>query len=92
MRSLSEIRDMFSAKLDSESQDFSAPYPIPTPSEPRLAPMGWEVASSSQSSANSGAGRPPLPMMDIQPMPKKLSMGFAADAYRRLAALSGNKA
>lgn len=92
MRSLSEIRDMFSAKLDSESQDFSSPYPIPTPSERRLAPTGWEVASSIQSSANSGAGRPPLPMMDIQPMPKKLSMGFAADAYRRLAALSGNEA
>jgi hypothetical protein len=28
-------------------------------------------------------------MMDIQPMPKKLSMGFAAQAYQRLASLGG---
>jgi hypothetical protein len=30
--------------------------------------------------------------MDIQPMPKALSMDFAASAYRRLASLSGGSA
>jgi len=42
------------------------------------------------SASGAGGGRPPLPMMDIQPMPKKLSMDFAASAYRRLASLGGN--
>jgi hypothetical protein len=29
-------------------------------------------------------------MMEIQPMPKTLSMGFAAQAYQRLASLGGD--
>lgn len=58
------------------------------------AQRGWEISSSSTTIANSGGekGRPPLQMMDIQPMPKKLSMGFAADAYRRLSSVSGGRA
>lgn len=82
MRSLGEIREFFRAKLD---QDGGAGM---MPGAPVRAP-GWRMQMASASGANSG-GRPPLPMMDIQPMPKKLSMDFAASAYRRLASLGGN--
>lgn len=82
MRSLSEIRERFRAKLE---EGGNPTMPSGAPANP-----GWRVQMASASGA--GGGRPPLPMMDIQPMPKKLSMGFAADAYRRLASLSGGTA
>ena len=90
MRSLSEIRERFRAKLD----DGDAPLnfnslPIPT------ATSRWTATTASWSGGSTGGaggGRPPLTMMDIQPMPKKLSMGFAAAAYQRLASLSGGAA
>ncbi|HWT43020.1 MAG TPA: lytic transglycosylase domain-containing protein, partial [Sphingopyxis sp.] len=84
MRSLAEIRDRFRAKLEDGGKiENMKPF----------APSGCHAeASSSSGLANNGGGRPPLQMMDIQPMPKKLSMGFAADAYRRLASLSGGAA
>lgn len=81
MRSLGEIRDRFRAKLDEGGGPGATPG--------RGAP-GWSVQMASLSGAQ--GGRAPLPMMDIQPMPQKLSMGFAADAYRRLASLSGGAA
>ena len=84
MRSLGEIREFFRAKLEADGGAGMMPgLPAPTSS--------WRMQMASASGAN-GGGRPPLPMMDIQPMPRKLSMGFAADAYRRLAALSGGAA
>lgn len=85
MRSLAEIRDLFRAKLDEGGKDMNF----------KTMPMsGWHAAATSSSglAGGSGGGRPPLPMMEIQPMPKKLSMSFAADAYRRLASLSGGAA
>lgn len=87
MRSLAEIRDRFRTKLEEGGKaENMKPH----------APLGWRAqASFSSALANGdahGGGRPPLQMMDIQPMPKKLSMGFAADAYRRLASLSGGAA
>lgn len=84
MRSLGEIRDLFRAKLEEGGGPGALPGGL------ALAP-GWRMQVASASGAN-GGGRPPLPMMDIQPMPKKLSMDFAASAYRRLAALSGGAA
>lgn len=84
MRSLAEIRDRFRAKLENGGK---------IENMKSFAPAGWHaLASSSSGMANAGGGRPPLQMMDIQPMPNKLSMGFAADAYRRLASLSGGAA
>ena len=84
MRSLAEIRERFRVKLE-EGGKIEKMKPF--------APSSWHAqASSSSGLANAGGGRPPLQMMDIQPMPKKLSMGFAADAYRRLASLSGGAA
>lgn len=84
MRSLAEIRERFRVKLEDGGK---------TENMKPFAPSGWHAeASSSSGLANGGGGRPPLQMMDIQPMPKKLSMGFAADAYRRLASLSGGAA
>jgi hypothetical protein len=84
MRSLAEIRARFRVKLE-EGGKIENMKPF--------APARWHAeASSSSGLANAGGGRPPLQMMDIQPMPKKLSMGFAADAYRRLASLSGGAA
>jgi hypothetical protein len=84
MRSLAEIRERFRAKLEDGGKiENMKPF----------TPGGWHAqASSSSGLAGAGGGRPPLQMMDIQPMPRKLSMGFAADAYRRLASLSGGTA
>jgi hypothetical protein len=85
MRSLAEIRERFRVKLEEGGKiEYMKPF----------APTGWHAQASSSSGLASaaGGGRPPLQMMDIQPMPKKLSMGFAADAYRRLASLSGGAA
>ncbi len=82
MRSVGEIRDLFRAKLDAGG---GAPLPA------AAAPVStWRSAATSFS--GEAAGRPPLPMMDIQPMPRKLSMDFAASAYQRLASLSGGTA
>lgn len=83
MRSLGEIRDRFRTKLDQGGGPGGATGNSYSP--------GWsmQMASASGLGSSGGGGRPPLPMMDIQPMPKKLSMGFAADAYRRLASLGG---
>lgn len=95
MRSLIDIRELFRAKLENDPASMmGAPSPYIPPAAPTPAPMGWEISSASKSQATSGggAGRPPLQLMEIQPMPKKLSMGFAADAYRRLAAIDGSKA
>lgn len=84
MRSLGEIRDLFRAKLEADGgPGMATGLPAPAP--------GWRMQMASASGASSG-GRPPLPMMDIQPMPRKLSMDFAASAYRRLASLSGGSA
>lgn len=85
MRSLTDIRERFRVKLEDGGKAENI----------KIVPSaGWQMASSSSASSAPGAGpgRPPLPMMDIQPMPRKLSMGFAADAYRRLANLSGGAA
>ena len=84
MRSLGEIREFFRAKLDADGGPGAMPM-APTPHP------GWRMQMAS-ASGSGGGGRPPLPMMDIQPMPRKLSMDFAASAYRRLASLSGGSA
>ena len=89
MRSLSEIRERFRAKLDESGEPLN--FNAPSPYAPAYA-YGWTATTAASSNGSTGGGRPPLTMMDIQPMPKKLSMGFAADAYRRLASLSGGAA
>jgi hypothetical protein len=91
MRSLFDIRELFRAKLENGAPPMMG---AAAPLAPMPAPMGWEISTSSNSQAvgGEGAGRPPLQLMEIQPMPKKLSLGFAADAYRRLAAMNGGKA
>jgi Transglycosylase SLT domain. len=82
MRSLGEIRARFAAKLSEDGDTIDlAPY------QP-AAPSRWHAQTASAAAAG-GGGRPPLQMMEIQPMPKKLSMGFAAQAYQRLASLGG---
>ena len=83
MRSLAEIRDRFRTKLENGGKiENMKPF----------APAGWHASASSSSGLAGGAGRPPLQMMEIQPMPRKLSMGFAADAYRRLASMTSGAA
>jgi hypothetical protein len=85
MRSLAEIRERFRVKLEDGGKiENMKPF----------APSGWHAQATSSAGIGGagGSGRPPLQMMDIQPMPQKLSMGFAADAYRRLASLSGGAA
>ncbi|MDZ3831863.1 MAG: transglycosylase SLT domain-containing protein [Sphingopyxis sp.] len=85
MRSLSDIRERFRVKLEEGGKAENMKFALPA---------GWQMSASSRNDAagGSGSGRPPLQMMEIKPMPKKLSMGFAADAYRRLASLSGGAA
>ncbi|AMG76451.1 MULTISPECIES: transglycosylase SLT domain-containing protein [Sphingopyxis] len=80
MRSLGEIRERFRAKLDEDGG------PAALPAGPAAAP-GWQLHMAR--SAGVEGGRAPLPMMDIEPMPQKLSMDFAARTYRRLASLGG---
>ena len=82
MRSLADIRERFRAKLEDGGKAENIKI---------MPAASWQVAASSSASSapGTGGGRPPLQMMDIQPMPRKLSMGFAADAYRRLANMSG---
>lgn len=82
MRSLQDIRERFRAKLD----DGGGPPAGTMPGGAAPAP-GWRMQMAS--SNGSQGGRPPLQMMDIQPMPRKLSMGFAAQAYQRLASMGG---
>jgi len=83
MRSLAEIRDRFRVKLENGGKiENMKPF----------APAGWHASASSSSGLAGGGRRPPLQMMEIQPMPRKLSMGFAADAYRRLASMTGGAA
>lgn len=81
MRSLSEIRTLFAAKLAEGGK---------IPNVKALPETRWHVRSGSVTGAAAGGGRPPLQMMDIEPMPRKLSMDFAASAYRRLAAMGGD--
>lgn len=78
MRSLADIRALFAAKL---AEGGAVPAGNAQPD------TRWQIASGSITAA--GGGRPPLQMMDIEPMPKTLSMDFAANAYRRLAAMGG---
>ena len=82
MRSLADIRERFRVKLEDGGKAENIKI-VPAAS--------WQMAANSTASAagSAGGGRPPLQMMEIQPMPRKLSMGFAADAYRRLANMSG---
>jgi hypothetical protein len=83
MRSLGEIRARFAAKLSEGGGAIdAAPYPP-------AAESRWHAQMASVSGAN-GGGRPPLQMMEIQPMPKNQSMGLAAQAYQRLASLGGD--
>jgi hypothetical protein len=83
MRSLGDIRARFAAKLAEGGGTIdAAPY---SPA----AESRWHAQMACVSGAN-GGGRPPLQMMEIQPMPKTLSMGFAAQAYQRLASLGGD--
>lgn len=85
MRSLGDIRERFRAKLEEGGEPgFSPGGGLPGGAAPN---PGWRMQMASASGTQ--GGRPPLPMMDIQPMPKKLSMGFAAQAYQRLASLGG---
>ncbi|WP_260580421.1 lytic transglycosylase domain-containing protein [Sphingopyxis sp. PET50] len=84
MRSLDDIRERFRAKLD--AGDAPGFPPGGASCSPAPAP-GWSMRMARASGTQ--GGRPPLPMMDIEPMPRKLSMGFAAQAYQRLASLGG---
>lgn len=79
MRSLGEIRERFAAKLAEGGKAENV----------KSAPDRRWHSEASHWSGTAGAGRPPLQMMEIEPMPKTLSMGFAAQAYRRLASLGG---
>jgi hypothetical protein len=77
-RSLGAIRDNFRAKLDAGGAMPAAPAgTVPGP------PPVTRIAHRGVSDEARGA----LPLLEMRPMPNKLSLAFAADTYRRLAAL-----
>src|SRR3546814_7132343 len=61
MRSLGEIRDLFAAKLGAGG----SPTVLPAPADRR-----WHTEASSFA-GTAGGGRPPLQMMEIQPIDRK---------------------
>lgn len=77
-RTLDQIRERFRAKLgDSNAPAFSTAARLALQS-PRKA-AGWAIQH------DSSPQRQPLELLAMKPMPGKLSLAFAADAYRRLA-------
>lgn len=77
-RSLGEIRELFRQKLD----DGNA---VTLPGGTAMsAPAFAHSAARRNMPAND---RATLPLLEMRPMPEKLSLAFAADTYRRLAAL-----
>ncbi len=86
-RTFADIRNRFAAKLNEADRDTPVPavgVPVPT-----YIATGVSLASRS--------GRPALLSTEarifagIEPMPKRLSLDFAVQAYRRLAALDGGR-
>ncbi len=79
-RTVGEIRQLFDAKI---SRGGASPRLAATPSSGNAA-LHWQSRSASLPAADS------MPqMMRIEPMPKSLSLRFAAQAYQRLASMNG---
>lgn len=72
-RTLDQIRRSFAAKL---GRDAGPAFLSPPATQHRLT-------------ASSLPDRSPLEMRQIEPMPQKLSLDFARDAYRKLSGLGG---
>lgn len=85
-RTLADIRNRFAAKLD---QSEAAPAP--------QMPVSFAIASGRNPSATPRAyssepyTSPTIAFRGFEPMPRRLSLDFAAQAYRRLATLDGGR-
>lgn len=85
-RTLSEIRTRFAAKLESPTSSSVTP----------LRPDAFQPPIMVQKAPNSPSEReqampPSMMFRAIEAMPKRLSLDFAAQAYRRLSALDGGR-
>jgi hypothetical protein len=81
-RSFAEIRGNFAAKLGGAD---GAPPPYQAASQYAFAPAPSKPVGGLTGSTPEPA---PLKLRAIEPMPQQLSLDFAHDAYRRLAAMS----
>lgn len=80
-RSVGEIRELFAAKI---AKSGSTVRWANTSQPGTGASVRWQTRSSQM------AATPAMPVMrEIEPMPKALSLRFAAQAYQRLAGLGG---
>lgn len=78
-RSLDAIRDLFGRKLGDRS---AAPPPVGVAAPDRVL---TQTMASQQARTRD---RTTLPLLEMRPMPARLSLAFAADTYRQLATVS----
>lgn len=83
-RSLSEVRDLFQGKMDADNGSTPA---VPQPGQIRTRIVSAPAAPESMTGAAEELSQPPLKMLAIRPMPKRLSLDFANDTYARLSAM-----
>lgn len=84
-RTLSDIRNRFAAKLEQTDAEFP-PQPVTFAAAAGIIPAAIPHTRSSEPPASS-----PIAIRGFEPMPKRLSLDFAAQVYRRLAALDGHR-
>ncbi len=85
-RSFAEIRGNFAEKLASEA-GYAPQSPLNlTQGRPYYAPQPVQQTASLAQAGNTLFADPPR-LRSIEPMPQRLSLDFARDAYRRLAAM-----
>ncbi len=83
-RSFADIRGRFAAKLDQPN----AAQPLPAPSAPFRDGLSPAISASIDGKQSD---RPSLALGAIEAMPKRLSLDFAAQSYRRLAAIADGR-
>jgi hypothetical protein len=85
-RTLADIRSRFAAKLEQADAGLP-PQPANLAAASGIIPAAMPHTRSSEPQTLS-----PTAFRGFEPMPKRLSLDFAAQAYRRLAALDGGRA
>jgi hypothetical protein len=90
-RSLDEIRNNFARKLGSSAPDFTS-APVSTGYAPVNLQLPLARASAPVERASSSHQPTPIRLLSIEPMPERLSLDFARNAYHRLAQMGGGRA
>jgi hypothetical protein len=87
-RSFADIRSRFAAKLDAAA----SPEMLETRPTPQVAFQPFQMAFRASGSFEQNDLPQPMQFRGFEPMPKSLSIDFAAQTYRRLSALEGGRA